>query len=94
MNGIFMGSGQHKGIMLKSLLHKTKSKFKAIVFADDHIKHTKRMHAILGKKKGLELVTFRYSKIDPQVKAFKKSNKSQEISDYELFNKSLNTIFK
>ena len=52
------------------------------------------MHAILGTKKNLELVTFRYSKIDPQVNAFKKSDKSREISDYKLFNKTLNTIFK
>jgi hypothetical protein len=69
MNGVFMTAGLNKGIMLKTLLYKTKSKFKAIIFADDHIKHTKRMQQILGDD--VDLTTYRYSKIDPQVEAFK-----------------------
>lgn len=95
-DGVFMGAGQHKGIMLKSLLHKTKSKFKAIVFADDHEKHTKRMHQIFGKKKGIELVTYRYSKIDPMVKNFneKQSAKNKAINHYKEFQAALNNIFK
>lgn len=96
MDGVFMGAGQHKGIMLKSLIHKTKTKFKAIVFADDHKKHTKSMHQIFTKKKGIELVTFRYSKIDPMVKAFKekKSAKNKAINHYKEFQKTLNNVFK
>lgn len=93
-DGIFMGAGQHKGIMLKSLLNKTKTKVKAIVFADDHEKHTKRMHHIFGKDKLIELVTFRYSKIDPMVEAFKKSDKSDAIKHHEVFSKSLQSVFK
>jgi hypothetical protein len=75
MDGVYMTSGQHKGVMLKALMHKTKSKFKAIVFADDHEKHTKRMTQTFGKPVAgvKELVTYRYGAIDKAVKSFKAS---------------------
>lgn len=79
MNGVFMTAGLNKGVMLKTLLHKTGENFKAIVFADDHKKHTTRMQAIMGKVPGVELATFRYSKIDPMVKAFHASDKKASI---------------
>ena len=94
MNGIMMTSGLNKGIMLKTLLTKTKSQFKGIIFADDHEKHTKRMQAILGNKKGIDLVTFRYGKIDPQVKNFKESDKKEVINAFNTFQKTLKTVFK
>lgn len=94
MNGVMMTSGLNKGIMLKSLLAKTKTKFKGIIFADDHEKHTKRMQAILGNKKDIELVTFRYGKIDPQVKSFNKSDKKEVIKAFNTFQKTLKTVFK
>lgn len=87
MNGIFMTSGLNKGIMLKTLLNKTRSIFKAIIFSDDHLKHTKRMQAIMGALKGIDLTTFRYSKIDPVVKAFKKSDKSKSIKAWKKMKK-------
>lgn len=92
-NGIFMTSGLNKGIMLKTLLHKTNTKFKAIVFADDHIKHTKRMHQIIGKMKEIDLVTYRYSKIDPQVEAFNKSDKKKVNDDLDKFMKLKKELF-
>ena len=88
MNGVFMTSGLNKGIMLKTLLAKTKEKFKAILFADDHKKHTVRMQAIMGKVPGVDLTTFRYSKIDPMVKAFHASDKSETIKAYEALKKA------
>lgn len=94
MNGVMMTSGLNKGIMLKTILHKTKSQFKGIVFADDHIKHTKRMQAIMGNKKGIDLVTYRYGKIDPQVKAFKASDKRAVTKAYNTFNKTIGSVFK
>ncbi len=88
MNGVFMTAGLNKGIMLKTLLAKTKENFKAVLFADDHKKHTVRMQAIMGKVAGLDLVTFRYSKIDPMVKAFHASDKSETIKAYEALKKA------
>lgn len=79
MDGLFMTSGQNKGIMLKTLIHKTKADIKAIVFADDHEKHTKRMQAILGDSQ-YELFTYRYGAIDEQVSGFNKSEDRQNIT--------------
>lgn len=94
MNGVFMTAGLNKGIMLKTLLNKTKSKFKAIIFADDHEKHTKRMQAIMGKVKGVDLSTFRYSKMDPQVKAFHEGDKKEAIAAWKDLKKATTKAFK
>ncbi|MCO4754374.1 MAG: DUF2608 domain-containing protein [Bacteriovoracaceae bacterium] len=94
MNGVFMTSGLNKGIMLKTLLAKTKSNFKAIIFADDHKKHTVRMQQIMGKVKGVDLVTFRYSKIDPIVKAFHASDKMPSIKAWEAIKAASLKAFK
>lgn len=94
MNGVFMTSGLNKGIMLKTLLKKTRSKFKAIVFADDHIKHTKRMQAIMGAVKGVDVTTFRYSKIDPMVKAFHNGDKKEAIEAWNKLKSVTSEIYK
>ena len=94
MNGIFMTSGLHKGLMLKTLLAKTKRNFEAIVFADDHQKHTKAMQEIFGSAKGVNLTTFRYSKIDPQVKAFLASDKKDSIKAWETLKKASEAAFE
>lgn len=94
MNGVFMTSGMNKGIMLKTLLHKTGSNFKAIIFADDHIKHTKRMQQILGNSKDIDLVTYRYGAIDEQVAKFKKSDKSEVNNAWKEFNEARTMSFK
>jgi len=92
MNGVFMTAGLNKGIMLKTLLKKTRSKFKAIIFADDHKKHTVRMEAILADD--VDLTSFRYSKIDPIVEAFKKSDKKDAINAWNDFKSSTTKVFK
>lgn len=94
MNGIFMTSGLNKGIMLKVLLKKTRSKFKAIVFSDDHKKHTKRMQEIIGSIKGIDLTTFRYSKNDPTVKAFHAGDKAESIKAWKLLKEVTTKIYK
>lgn len=93
-HGIFMTSGLNKGIMLKTLLNKTKSKFKAIIFSDDHEKHTTRMQAIMGNGKEGDVTTFRYSKIDPVVKAFHASDKSESINAWKKLKNVTGEIFK
>lgn len=94
MNGIFMTSGLNKGIMLKTLLAKTNSNFKAIIFADDHLRHTKRMQSIMGAVKGVDVTTYRYSKIDSEVKAFKASDKKEVISAWSKHKAMTDEIYK
>ncbi len=94
MNGVYMTAGLNKGIMLKTLLHKTKSKFKAIIFADDHIKHTKRMQAIVGADSKIDLTTYRYGKIDSMVKSFKEGDKKESIQAWNELKSATAKIFK
>jgi len=94
MNGVYMTAGLDKGIMLKTLLHKTKSKFKAIIFADDHKKHTVRMQAILGADSKIDLSTYRYGKIDPEVKAFHAGDKEASIQAWNKLKEVTKVIFK
>jgi hypothetical protein len=94
MNGVFMTAGLNKGIMLKSLLAKTKTKFKAIIFADDHKKHTVRMQEVLGDIKGIDLTTYRYGAIDKTVKAFKNSDKKESKEAWIKMNALSKSVFK
>lgn len=94
MNGLFMTSGMNKGIMLKTLMAKTNTKFKAVVFADDHIRHTKSMQAIVGKMKGVDVTTYRYGAIDKTVKAFKASDKKEAKAAWKAMNALSGKVFK
>ena len=38
-NGIFMTAGQHKGVMLLTLLHDADRDIKAVVYVDDNVRH-------------------------------------------------------
>lgn len=94
MNGVMMTSGLNKGIMLKTILAKTNSKFKAIIFADDHEKHTKRVEAIFAPNKTVELYTYRYGAIDSIVKSFNAGDKSKVKQSFTAYKDALNKIFK
>jgi hypothetical protein len=76
MNGIFMTAGHHKGEALAYLLKKSGKTYKAIIFADDHERHTRRVYETFSNSVNTEIVTFRYSKEDETVAAFKASPKS------------------
>lgn len=44
--GVFLTQGQHKGVMLKTLLARINKRFKAIVFIDDRKSHVEAMNAM------------------------------------------------
>lgn len=92
MNGVYMTAGQHKGIMLRALLNKTDEDFDAIVFADDHSKHTKTMTDTFKGK--VDLTTFRYGRIDKQVAKFKKANKSKVTAQWKALKRQIQKSFK
>ena len=92
MDGIFMTAGQHKGVMLRTLLWKTDHLFKAILFVDDQQKHCTRMHDAFDSQ-GVDVVTIRYSKEDDHVKEFELSDKSQVIEEWEILKNILSTLF-
>jgi hypothetical protein len=71
--GLYLTAGQSKGAMLRMLLHRSGNvgKFKSIVFVDDQPKHTKSIRQAFRYHSGVELVTFRYSREDANVRRFK-----------------------
>jgi hypothetical protein len=91
-NGIMMVSGQNKGIMLKSLLHKTGKKFKAIVLVDDGKKNTDNMYTVY-KASDVDVNSFRYSYDDAIKRQFEQSNKNNVIKQWKEFKTSIDYIF-
>ena len=82
-NGIYMTAGQHKGYMLRTLLARMKPKqdFKAIMFVDDHEKHTTRMHAAFDGSP-IQLATFHYTREAGNVSNFNSSQKRHVVEDW------------
>lgn len=98
--GVYMTAGQHKGYMLRSLLsrmvpdyasrHEARI-FRAIVFVDDHSKHTTRMHdAFEGVN--LDLATFRFSREDGNVEAFNASTKRHVVDDWNRMRRAFDAV--
>lgn len=94
MNGIFMTAGHHKGEALVYLLKKARKNFKAVIFTDDHERHTRRMFDTFSSLETTEIVTFRYSKEDEAVSSFKTGSKGLVISQTNDILKSAKQIFK
>lgn len=92
-NGLYMTAGQHKGVMLKTLLNKFNSKFKAIIFSDDHERHTTRMQDIFGAGP-TEMITFRYAKMDDRVQNFVRGDKSKVISAWKTLKEATQKALK
>lgn len=82
-NGIFMTAGQHKGYMLRTLLARSSSKddIKAVVFVDDHEKHTKRMKDAL-QDQGVDISVFHYTREAGNVNKFHNSSKRHVVEDW------------
>ncbi len=93
MNGLMMTSGLHKGDMLGSILKKTGSSFKSVVFVDDHEKHVKGMEKRF-KDTGVDLVAFHYQGMKNFVNEFKSMDKKILINQYQTLKKTIDSIFK
>ena len=89
-NGIMMVAGQHKGVMLKTLLARSPHHFQTIIFVDDHAKHTDRVFNTY-KNSDTQIITFRYSREDGNVKRFNTFSKSHVIQQWKKLNSTINT---
>ncbi len=91
-NGIMMVSGQNKGIMLKTLVHKVGKKFKAVVLVDDGKKNTDDMYNVY-KASQIDVNTFRYSYDDAIKRQFEQSNKNSVIKQWNEYKTAVQNIF-
>lgn len=92
-NGIFMGSGQHKGLMLKALLNKTKAKFKKIIFIDDTEKNIHAVYDLLNSKQ-TDVTALHYTQMESIVKDFENGDKKLEIKAWQELQKLRDQYFK
>jgi len=92
MSGVFLCSGQHKGGLLRMLFALRKLPYKAILFVDDHDRHSKRMREAWTDR-GVELVTYRYARMDKEVQAFKDSDKAKVAAQWKKLGDAIRSIF-
>lgn len=92
-NGIMMTAGQHKGYMLRTLLARSKRTFRAVVFVDDHKKHTTRMTDAF-KDSGITTACFHYVREQPNVDVFEKSDKKLVAKKWKQLSKTIRSVFE
>lgn len=94
LNGIFLGSDQHKGAMLRGLLHRLQlsEKFPAIIFVDDSERNCKDMQAAFTGKSGIKLTTILYTREHPRMDRFKAGDKWEAIAAFEQLRPELKAV--
>ncbi len=90
-NGIFLTQGQHKGSMLKTLLAKSGSTVKAVVFVDD------RSHHLEGMQQAFEarpeaVFTVQYQHELDRIESFKASDKTAVTRQWCAFAAGLSAV--
>ena len=88
-----MAAGQHKGVMLQTILARAKQELTAVVFIDDHDHHTRRVHDVLSRH-GIDVTTFRYSHEDARVERFRKSDKREVTDKWRRLQKTLDAVLE
>lgn len=89
--GIFLTAGQHKGIMLRTILAKTHEDFDAIIFIDDRLKHSEGMQAAFADHPAV-VTTIQYTHTAKKIELFEASDKAEAKSDWCEFAKGLTAI--
>jgi hypothetical protein len=72
--GIFMTAGQHKGIMLLTLLKDASRDIKAVIYVDDNVKHAGNVFSA-AVDRNLDVSSFHYQREDTRVQRFNYSDK-------------------
>jgi hypothetical protein len=90
--GIIMSGGIHKGVVLRSMLHKTGRSVKAILFIDDAPHNTKNVQAAFTDTK-ITVMTYRYGREDQKVKQFQASDKAEVKREWKEFQSMVDKLF-
>lgn len=91
-NGVFMTAGQHKGIMLLTLLHHAKPEIKAIVYADDNVRHVGNVFSS-AVDRNLDAAVFQYQREDPIVQRFNYGSKDDVTRRWHRLRDTLQSVF-
>jgi hypothetical protein len=75
-SGVFFTQGQHKGAMLRSLLHRSLARFQNIVFIDDRVHHVEGMK-IAFKNRPEKLYAVQYTRSREWIDTFNAGDKQE-----------------
>jgi len=84
-NGIMMTAGQHKGIMLVTLLHRAAEPVQAVVFVDNRADHVAGVIDQMGEE-GIAATGLVYQREDNNIKAFVYGSKDAVSSQWRALN--------
>lgn len=90
--GVMFSDGQNKGILLKTLVHKTKRDIKAIVFFDNDKKNTQRVFDTFDGGP-IEVISIRASRMDRDIQRFNDSDKTKVTQDFLVLRKLLDDTY-
>jgi hypothetical protein len=91
-NGLFMTAGQHKGIMLLTLLADTEREIRAVVYVDDNVRHVGNVFSA-AVDRGLEVSVFHYQREDLRVRRFQYGDKQDVDSRWRALKRSIDEAF-
>jgi hypothetical protein len=80
-NGIFMTAGQHKGMMLMTLLKKSPRDIKAIVYVDDNVRHVGAVFSA-AVARNIEVSSFQFQHEDTRVQRFQYGDKANMDAEW------------
>jgi hypothetical protein len=87
-NGVFMTAGQHKGIMLLTLLNDAQRDIEAVVYVDDNVRHVGNVFSA-AVDRNLEVSVFHYQREDLRVQRFQYSDKREVDARWRALERSL-----
>ena len=91
-NGIFMTAGQHKGVMLLTLLHNSDRDIKAIVYADDNVRHVGSVFSS-AVDRNLDVASFHYTREDTRVQKFNYGSKDDVTRRWHRLRDTIQAVF-
>jgi hypothetical protein len=80
-NGVFMTAGQHKGMLLLTLLNKSTRDIKAIVYVDDNVRHVGAVFSA-AVARNIEVASFQYQHEDVRVQRFQYGDKADMDAEW------------
>lgn len=91
--GIMMTAGQPKGAMLLATLHHAVPEIRAVVYADDHVRHVAYVFAAVAGR-GIDITAFHYTHEEPRVRAFQYGDKEEVARRWRKLNRVLEEVFE
>jgi hypothetical protein len=91
-NGLFLTAGQHKGIMLLTLLNDAARDIRAVVFVDDNVRHVGSVFSS-AVDRDLEITVFQYQHEDVRVQRFAYSDKREVADQWRKLKRSIDEPF-